>query len=626
MPVFLSPLFLIAAAAIAIPLALHLRKRDPEPRLKFAAVALLRHAPVERTSTRRLRELLLLMLRVAALLLLALAFARPFFPSAAAAQGATVVALDTSFSLSSPGRFARAQQLAREAVAGATAGDDVGVLIFADRAQLVVPPSADRAAALAAIAAATPGRGGTRYLDAVSLAGRALGGRPGSIVVVTDLQASGWDAGEQASVPASTRVVVRDVGPLPDNLAVISLRAEGGGVIPTVRNDSDRARAVTVRLTIDGRLAAERVLTPGAHASVEAIFSGLQGREAVATIDDPDGLQADNSRYAVLRGGAQTELLSITSTGDLDRDAFYVLQAIGSADSHRPGAGLAGVSAGQIGDWSGDRIAQYRAILLLSTRGLDRRGREALATFVAGGGGLLVVAGPDVDGDVASEIMGASVKLQLTTPDEQDRRSSEPQRLAPADVRHPVFEAFGPAAGSFGLVRFDRVARISGSGCQTLAKFTSGDAALIDCPIGDGRTLVLASDLNNQWNDFPLHATFVPFLQEAVRYLAAGRRANEYLVGEVPSGVAPEPGLVTIREDAGRSRRVAVNVDPAESDPTRISGDEFAAAVLRLKEAGTIEAQAAEVVRESGQHLWQYLLTAMLVALAAESLVAGRTV
>ena len=81
---FLSPLFLAGAAAAAVPIVLHLLKREPEARVKFAAVKLIKQAPVEHTDRRRLRELLLLALRVAALLLLALAFARPFVASGAA--------------------------------------------------------------------------------------------------------------------------------------------------------------------------------------------------------------------------------------------------------------------------------------------------------------------------------------------------------------------------------------------------------------------------------------------------------------------------------------------------------------------------------------------------------------
>ena len=62
---------------------------------------------------------------VAALLLLAFAFARPFFaPSAAAlSAGATVVLIDTSVSLSAPGQFERARALAHELLIAACADD-----------------------------------------------------------------------------------------------------------------------------------------------------------------------------------------------------------------------------------------------------------------------------------------------------------------------------------------------------------------------------------------------------------------------------------------------------------------------------------------------------------------------
>src|SRR5204863_3052627 len=102
-----------------------------------------------------------------------------------------------------------------EAVAQAPSGNAVAVVTFSDRADLVQRLSSDRAPALAAIDAATTGFGGTRYLAALNMAGQAFGGRAGrsvTIVVVTDLQESGWDAGDHALVPESARVEVRDVG------------------------------------------------------------------------------------------------------------------------------------------------------------------------------------------------------------------------------------------------------------------------------------------------------------------------------------------------------------------------------------------------------------------------------
>src|SRR5881409_700614 len=150
---FLSPLFLVASAAAAVPLVLHFLNREPDARVKFSAVKLLRHAPVEHTRKRRLRQLLLLALRVATLVLLALAFARPFFATGAAvaSSGVTIVALDTSYSMSAPGRFERAKQLARAAIDRAPAGDLVGVVTFSDRAEIGVKPTSDRVLANTAI-------------------------------------------------------------------------------------------------------------------------------------------------------------------------------------------------------------------------------------------------------------------------------------------------------------------------------------------------------------------------------------------------------------------------------------------------------------------------------------------
>src|SRR5690242_7749808 len=143
---FLAPAFLAAAAAAALPIVLHLLRRHPERRVPFAPVHLLKTAPIEQSQRRRLRDLLLLALRVAALVLMALAFARPFLPRVSAGEAArvTVVAVDTSFSLSAPGAFDRARALARDAVGKAPSGSLVAVERFADDAVMEVEPTIDR--------------------------------------------------------------------------------------------------------------------------------------------------------------------------------------------------------------------------------------------------------------------------------------------------------------------------------------------------------------------------------------------------------------------------------------------------------------------------------------------------
>ena len=99
---FLNPLWLLLGASVAVPLILHLLQRHQGPRVIFPAVRYLRRAEREHARRIKLRQLLLLLLRIAALLLLAFAAARPFLRSAGVSHEPTaaVIILDNSMSSS----------------------------------------------------------------------------------------------------------------------------------------------------------------------------------------------------------------------------------------------------------------------------------------------------------------------------------------------------------------------------------------------------------------------------------------------------------------------------------------------------------------------------------------------
>ena len=142
----------VLTALVAIPILLHLFRRRTEKVVEFPAVRLLHKAPVQQQRRRRLRELILLALRITALTLLAVAFARPYVSGRASALPlpTTVIALDTSLSLSAPGQFALAQQAARRALDNGSSlersGDIVAALAQFERSQKLDPsPTADAA-------------------------------------------------------------------------------------------------------------------------------------------------------------------------------------------------------------------------------------------------------------------------------------------------------------------------------------------------------------------------------------------------------------------------------------------------------------------------------------------------
>ena len=620
---FLSPAFLLGALAIAIPIVLHLLRRDVAPQVPFSAVRLLRRSPIERSRRRRLRDLLLLAARVAALLLLAAAFARPYRPHAAAGPDVRIIAIDRSFSMGAPGRFAAAIDAARAAIDEADAGERVALIAFDDRADVVAAPG-PASDARAALATLKPGFGATRFGAAIAKAVETAQGDPARLVIVSDLQRAGWEDEQQAAIPAAFEVAVTDIGEPPANVAVTAVRVASGRVVASVRNAgptpfAGHARVVwfdgeSDRGTSPGREVGRASVSVAPHDSAEvplAIPESRGGALAVV-IDDPGGYSADNIRYAVFGQQPGTRVL-VVAGAESGQAGFYVLRALQSAIGDEA-FDVREVTGPSLSAMAPDDLARQAAVVLLSTRRLDRRAREMLAAFVRAGGGLLVAASPDVDPSVLSSALPWPEVVPGDPPD-------TPITLSATDLRHPVFRPFGALAANLGQVRFERAWRVRAPGWDVAARFSDGSPALVERREGEGRVLLFTSDVDRRWNDFPLHPTFVPFAIEAVRHAAGSREwKHEYFVANVPQGARPEPGVYhTTRE----SRMVAVNVDPREAGTERLTAQEFTGMLQRV-ETGVASTQPAEVrsrQTEARQGLWRYGLILMLAALVAESFV-----
>ena len=606
---FLYPIFLAGALAIAIPIALHLLRRDVAPEVPFTAVRLLRRSPLEQTRRKRLRDLLLLMARVAALLLLAAAFARPYFAAAAGAPSLRIVALDRSFSMSAPGRFQQAQALAREAVAAGGAAQ-VAVIAFDDRATVVSQPGG-RGEARAAIDAVRVGYGATRYGPLFARVQELAGSQQAQVVVVSDLQRAGWSDDAPPSVRPGIDVEVRQVPGVPGNLAVGALRRTGDSVVVTIVNGGRDPASGTARLSLDRReVAASPFTVPaGSSADVPVRYRAADRGVLIAAVDDPAGFQADNTRLLLLDPSSRTRVWVVAGR---DRESgLYVARALQSADGDE-GFDVEEQAAPLLGPASAQQPGNA-AVVLLSTRGLDRKSRDTIAAFVRGGGGLFVAASDNVEPAVLATMMG----WQGFSAAVEARSAGS---LAPTDVRHPIFRPFGALAANLGDGGFDRTWTLRTDGWDVLARFTNGAPALMERPEGRGRVMLFTSDLSRRWNDFPLNPAFVPFTIETVRHAAGSSdRRRDYLVAEAPEGVSQEPGTYDV---AGR--RITVNVDPRESTVAVMSAADFGRMLQPggAVAAGPVETQAEQV--EGRQSLWRYGLLLMMLALVAESVV-GRS-
>ena len=623
---FLTPAFLLGALAVAVPIVLHFLRRERLPRVPFSDVRLLRHARVEQTRRQRLRELLLLALRVAALLLLALAFARPFIPDpGGTGEGATVVLVDTSFSVSAPGQAAEARALAHAAVEAVPDGQLVGVVAFDDAARVVAPLARAHAGAHAAVDGLSPRPRATRYRDGLAAASALIGDRPGRVVVVTDLQAGGWEAGGGRLSP-QVEVEIRRVAAPAGNLAVVGVEREPAGTAVRLSRWGDGGESTRLTLEVDGEVVDESVHRVASGESIIRRPAVLPASGVVtAAVSDPRGYPPDDRRYRRLEPAASAAVLLITDGGG--RPELYLERALA------PGVGAGGFTvaaapSGALG--RPDLLAQATVAVLAGVRGLDRAGRERLAGFVRGGGGLLAVDGPAAVAAARAGLLGGGADPGPATV----REHAEPLALVPTDRRHPLVRALGELAGRLGRSRFARTARLDAAAGGVVLSFTDGAPALVEHAAGAGRILVFASDLRNEGNDLPRQPEFVPFVHEMVGYLAARpARPREFVVGAAPPGAPGEPGPVRLPGEAGP---VVLNVDTRESTFEPLTDEAFRASVERLAAASDLvpTVSAGEAARpgdpasppeEAEQALWRYLLMGMALLLVGEGLLAART-
>ena len=403
---FLFPAFLIGGLAVAVPIVLHLLRREHLPRVPFSDIRFLQAARVEQARRRRLRELWLLALRVVALLLLALAFARPFLTDAAAPdRPVTVVLIDTSFSLSAPGQWARVRAQALEAIAAVPADHLVGVVAFDDTARVVADLAGARAAARAAVEVLSPGVHGTRYRVGLAAASALIGLRDGRIVVVTDLQASGWDLGAGAISP-EVDVEIRDVPPPAGNLAVVGIEPEPAATAAVLFQVGASAGETRVSLAVDGNRVYEIQVTPGPGRTTVRFPVVLPSvGVAMVSVVDPVGYAVDNRRYRLLDPPEPVSVLVVTSDSRARDAVFYLERALAPGEEAGPFS-VDTVAAAAIAARP-EQLDRVRAVVLVGALGLDRRGRNRLAAFVRGGGGLLVVAGPTLDPALVTDLFSA---------------------------------------------------------------------------------------------------------------------------------------------------------------------------------------------------------------------------
>src|SRR6185369_8783997 len=157
---FLTPIFLLASAAIGIPIVVHLIQRERKRVVQFPSLMFVQRIPYQSVRRRRIRHWALLAMRCAALLMIVAAFARPFLKqeaAAAAAIGGTrevVVLLDHSAIMGYGDHWDRAKDAARSAIRSLGANDKATLVLFSRNAEESMRATTDKGRLEGAVSAA----------------------------------------------------------------------------------------------------------------------------------------------------------------------------------------------------------------------------------------------------------------------------------------------------------------------------------------------------------------------------------------------------------------------------------------------------------------------------------------
>jgi hypothetical protein len=621
--IFLQPLALLGLAFALIPPLLHLFQRRRPPDVVFPAARYLRETARDAQRAIRLRHLLLMLLRVAAVVLLVLAAARPVVPvSVGGLHAPTALAIVLDHSLSSGAVIGGRRvvddlaQRARETLRETREGDAVW-LVGADGL-------ARRGSARELAEATARLQPDARRLDlvaATALAARLVRGSgyaAAEVHLLTDLQRSALgDAPGRSADSAALGVpllVYHPAAAPPPNRGVAEARAEpatwilgGGSVTGRVAGAPVPAAprtAVTVLLA--GREVGRTVAAPGDAFAVR-VAALRPGWHAGAAELEPDELRGDDRRPFAVRV-AEPAAVAVEAGADLGR---FVSDAL---------AVLAG--AGQL------RVAGSPGVR--PSGGDVRLGETARA-----GGGIVF---PPHD------------RLQVGAANRALDAAGTGWRFGAAVERADTVEAPGLAGGGgFGGARVARRYRLEPTGGvvrRTVLVRVGGEPWIVR----GGRTVVVGSRFVPEETDLPLSAGFVPALAGLVLRAARG---DEGIVGAAPGDVVTLPEDVTALATADGPVRVAggtavaapaapgvypllsgadtvgalvVAPDPRESDLTRASDRDVAAAFpgAKVRVVDSPRAYAAARFAGAGQgELTPWLLVAALAVLVVESLVAA---
>ena len=649
---FLSPWFLAGLAAVTLPLWLHLLRQYKRTPQAFSSLMFFERRVQSSVRHRRLRYLTLLALRLALLILLAVAFANPFINRTTGTTGRrklTVIVLDRSFSMRAADRMQQAKAEAGRIAEGLRGQDLAQVMALDSHLEALTQYERNRGVLRAAIASLGPGDLTSSYGE-FARALRAMEQTSGmqlEVHLISDMQRTSLPNFRDLRLGPHTTLALHPVGK--SNTA--NWAVENVVTAPQVY-DPKQTRLTATLSAWHGEAASKKVsLVINKHViGTKEISVPRDGRAQVeflafdvpygagrgeVTIEPKDNLPEDDVfRFAVRREDPRRVLFLYTA--GRTNEPYYYKAAMESS----PSTGLT-VEAAPLERAAHQDFSKYAFVVLNNPGEMDKDVAQALCAYVQKGGAALIA-------------LGGNSARAGRIPLGGERFTSEhvTQGAGYVDEQTPALAG----VGRFQNVQFlESVQFQPKAGARIVAKLADGSPLLVEERMGEGRMLIFTSTLDNTTNDFPLHASFLPFVVQSGHYLAGGdetqssvvagtavalRRTREQSasadvvgpdgkhalgIGEAAKALSfglLKEGFYEVQRASGHRSLEAVHADRRESDLRQIPAE-----TLDLwRNTGSSQTAATGGIEQQTVpwSLWRYVLAVALAAAIVESIFATR--
>jgi hypothetical protein len=670
---FLNPWFWLGALALAVPIWLHLHRKQEKNVLAFSALRFLDDEPEPRRSPRQLRDWALFSLRVLALLLVLSGFAWPYLRSAQTIviKESRVYILDNTLSHQAEGGFARDRDRILADLDRAGSEIQIAVIELTAQPKVIAAFGDGREAASQKLRDLQPAFQRGSYLAAFrtahSLLANSLGGQK-RIVFLADNQANQWTENVntpaflhnvEVELPQTTEATQPNLSLSEPRLQRIFLGDKSLVNFTVKLSHLGAAPKANVTLRANGQVVFERAVElagqPGTvllQAQWEAGPS-LWLRGEVFVEGAPDALPGDNRVFFTLAPVTEGRVALLAQSPYL-RVALSpeVMRGQWSARRLDPARLAEELATGQDAD----------VLCVESTYLQSADARKLLGRYLAHGRGVLVLVNR-----LSPGVAGCLRELGFEAERAEETAPARPEKLQFIVANHPIFHPFvSPEYGNLLEVSFSKYSRLKSAEALPLVFAEGGAPLLFQSTRTQGRLLVAAFGLDREHTSWPVHQTFIPFLDLALQNARAeDPTPTNFEPGEtVVLPLPPEAGIreVVLRGDAGELARApasgasaqlrvpltpgvytlahddqpgtqkafSVNPSPKESQLTSVADPE-AMKVWRLSAAAArpVAAAASPAMRQSltavlQQRWWWWMLAAAFLALALETALAGR--